>query len=58
MGKKKNLALSTKARLKFLGRKRKKSGDKIKVVGTSLVVQWLRFHASNAGAEFDPWSGN
>ena len=27
--------------------------------GTSLVVQWLRLHAANAGSEgFDPWSGN
>ena len=42
------LALPTEARFKFLGRKGKKSGGKIKVIGTSLVVQWLRFHASNA----------
>ena len=55
---KKKLALPTKARFKFLGRKGKKSGGKIKVIGTSLVVQWLRFHASNVGAEFNPWSGN
>ena len=27
--------------------------------GTSLVVQWLRLHAPNAGGPgFDPWSGN
>ena len=27
-------------------------------VGTSLVVQWLRLHAPNAGGPgFDPWSG-
>ena len=45
------LALPTKARFKFLGRKGKKSGGKIKVIGTSLVVQWLRFHASNASGE-------
>ena len=55
---KKKLALPTKARFKFLGRKGKKSGGKMKVIGTSLVVQWLRFHASNVGAEFNPWSGN
>ena len=27
--------------------------------GTSLVVQWLRLHAPDAGGPgFDPWSGN
>ena len=27
--------------------------------GTSLLAQWLRFHAPSAGgAKFDPWSGN
>ena len=33
------------------------------VLGTSLPVQWLRLHASNAegvagGHRFEPWSGN
>ena len=32
---------------------------RIVAVGTSLVVQWLRLHASNAGGMvFDPWLGN
>ena len=29
------------------------------VLGTSLVVQWLELHASDAGGpEFGPWLGN
>ena len=28
-----------------------------KLLGISLVVQWLRFHVPNA-LGFDPWSGN
>ena len=29
------------------------------VQGTSLMVQWLKLHAPNAGGRgFDPWSGN
>ena len=33
--------------------------DLEKEKGTSLVVQWLKFHIPNAGGPgFDPWSGN
>ena len=34
-------------------------GQKHKQLGTSLVAQWLRLRAPNAGGpSFDPWSGN
>ena len=36
---------------------RQKPMIKIKMLGTSLVVQWLRFRASIAGDVLDPWSG-
>ena len=31
---------------------------KMSLGGTSLVVQWLRISAPNAGLGFGPWSGN
>ena len=37
----------------------KELGIKIPVVGTSLVIQWLRLRAFTCrGGRFDPWLGN
>ena len=28
------------------------------IIGTFLVIQWLRLQTPNRGPGFDPWSGN
>ena len=51
-----NLALASVSR-EALGQR--KSEDKLILCGTSLVAQWLRLRAPNAGGPgFDPWSEN
>ena len=41
-----------------LGKQCKSENLKFGYLGTSLVVQWLRFHLPVQGCGFNPWSGS
>ena len=52
------LCESHKTLRKYINLENNRNLKKKKALGTSLVIQWLRLQALNAGARFQPWSGD